>query len=94
MRPGWEQIVGERQQATQRIYGSIATFDDVAPLLDQYGVRLVYVGPLERATYDAQALAKFERAADAGELDVLYEADGVTIYAYRPQEAGREEGHP
>lgn len=94
MRPGWEQIVTERQQATQRIYGSLATFDDVAPLLDQYGVRLVYVGPLERATYDAQALAKFERAAHAGELEIVYEEPGVTIYAYTPQGAGREEGHP
>ncbi len=82
MRPGWEQVVTERQQATQRIYNSYGTLADVAPLLDQYGVRLIYVGPLERATYDAQALAKFERAADAGELDVVYEADGVTIYTY------------
>lgn len=94
MRPGWEQVVTERQQATQRIYNSYGTLADVAPLLDQYGVRLIYVGPLERATYDAQALAKFDRAADAGELDVVYEADGVTVYAYPAQGAGREEGHP
>ena len=73
-------MVTQRQEAANRIYSSLDTFDSVRPLLEQYGVSLIYVGPLERATYDVMALRKFEVAASDGTLEIVYEEDGVTIY--------------
>ncbi|HIE38477.1 MAG TPA: hypothetical protein EYP77_05305 [Anaerolineae bacterium] len=46
-------------------------------ILDQYGVRYVYVGPYERLYYDARGLSKF------GVMDglrLVYNRDGVKIY--------------
>jgi uncharacterized membrane protein len=47
-------------------------------LLDSHGVSFVYVGPVERDTYDPRALDKFERF-----MDVVYQQDAVTIYKVR-----------
>ena len=52
------------------------------PLLDKYHVQLIYIGDLERAYYDASALAKFDAAVQSGELTVIYQQSGVTIYRY------------
>jgi uncharacterized membrane protein len=81
MRPGWTEIVGHRQRAVADIYGRRGDYTAIAPLVEQYNVALIYVGPLERAMYPAAALAKFDRAAAAGELDVIYQSGAVTIYA-------------
>jgi len=48
-------------------------------LLDRYGIRYIYVGPVERARYPASGLAKFAQI-----LDPVYDAAGVTIYRYTP----------
>jgi YYY domain-containing protein len=50
------------------------SLDTVQPLLTQYGVRYVYVGPFERETYPASGLDKFNA------LPSVYDADGVAIY--------------
>jgi YYY domain-containing protein len=44
-------------------------------LLDKYDVTYVYVGPLERSTYEQRGLRKFGQF-----MDVVYENEGVTIY--------------
>jgi len=49
-------------------------------LLHKYGVSLVYVGPLERAVYDAGGFNKFEAMAETGVLHKIYDANGVQIY--------------
>jgi uncharacterized membrane protein len=49
-------------------------------LLRNYDVAYVYVGPLERAVYDANGLAKFNALAEAGQLGLVYDVDGVQIY--------------
>jgi YYY domain-containing protein len=56
------------------------TFDVQAAraLLEQYDVTYVYVGPLERSTYDPRGLEKLGRF-----MDVVYQNDGVTIYEIR-----------
>ncbi len=46
-------------------------------LLEEDGV----VGPLERAIYDEAELRKFEQSADDRELDIVFQASDVTIYA-------------
>jgi YYY domain-containing protein len=44
-------------------------------LLDKYDVTYVYVGPMERSTYEQRGLRKFGQF-----MDVVYENEGVTIY--------------
>ncbi len=70
-------IQGAREPDIEIIY---KTLDPQAALtlLDKYDITYVYVGPLERSTYGAGGLAKFERI-----MDVAYRSDGVTIYKVR-----------
>ena len=84
-RPGFGEMVRDRQGDIVRMLGETGSFESIRPLLDRYGVRLIYVGDLERAYYDASALAKFEAAAAAGELTIVYQAAGVTIYRYEAE---------
>jgi uncharacterized membrane protein len=53
-------------------------------------VQIVYVGALERATYPASALAKFDEAVGDGVLEVIYEENGVMIYFYGGPRESRE----
>lgn len=92
-RPGMERLVDWRYDDVTRIYEGLA-FEEIEPILQDYGVRLIYVGALERATYPAAALAKFDAAADAGDLDVIYEDNGVTLYAYDGPRDSREFSDP
>jgi len=85
-RPGFDPVVMQRIADVTTIYGGLGTFASVSPLLDKYHVQLIYVGELERATYGAEALSKFDvAAATSNLLDVLFQQDGVTIYSYVPQ---------
>lgn len=49
-------------------------------IIDRYNVDYVYVGPLERATYPAEGLAKFHASAD---WPPVYDRNGVTILRVR-----------
>src|SRR5699024_6966408 len=84
MRPGWTDLVSRRQDAVHRIYTSRADFASIEPLLTQYGVDLIYVGPVEHALYPAASLRKFETAVTNGDLAIIYQEGPVTIYAYDP----------
>ncbi|HET7056950.1 MAG TPA: DUF2298 domain-containing protein, partial [Thermomicrobiales bacterium] len=81
-RPGFGMMLEERRTDVQRMLGETTSFASIRPLLDKYHVRLIYIGDLERAYYDASALAKFEAAAQDGDLSVIYQGPGVTIYEY------------
>ncbi|MBA3276049.1 MAG: hypothetical protein H0T72_09650, partial [Chloroflexia bacterium] len=87
-------LIDWRYADVTEVYGSQAGFSEIEPILQDYGVRVIYVGALERATYPAEALAKFDEAADAGELDVIYEADDVTMYFYGGARDSREPSDP
>ncbi|HEX2171038.1 MAG TPA: DUF2298 domain-containing protein, partial [Dehalococcoidia bacterium] len=52
-------------------------------ILRQYGVRYVYVGPVEKAYYPAVGLSKFQQLVGRG-LRVAYDDRGVTIYEVTP----------
>lgn len=82
MRPGWTEVVDRRQAAVNEIFGSRGTFGSIDPLLRQYDVQLVYVGPVERATYSQASLQKFETAVEEGDLEKLYQSGSVTVYYY------------
>lgn len=81
-RPGYHTEVDRRVTDVAAIYGGPGDFTAIQPLLDRYHVELIYVGDLERAVYGDAALARFATAAEQGLLTVLYDAHGVTIYAY------------
>jgi uncharacterized membrane protein len=69
--------VDQRLRDVQLMYSSPSPAR-VTPLLEQYGVRYIIVGDLERAYYNAAGLAKFTQMTDT--LRPAYEQDGVTIY--------------
>ncbi len=52
-------------------------------LLQELHVGYVYVGRLERMLFDAKALGKFDRLAEAGDMRVVYRNPDVTIYEVR-----------
>lgn len=65
--------IGTREADVQRLYQSPG-LEAVRSILDQYGVRYVVVGPLERQKYGDAGLAKFR------DLLVAYASGDVTIY--------------
>jgi uncharacterized membrane protein len=79
--------VDQRQADVAAIYSDTVPFAAVEPLLQRYGVSLIYVGELERAIYPPKGLAKFRRAARNGEIDVIYQTEGITIYSYSASQA-------
>ncbi len=60
----------------------IPTADDI---LTHYGVDYIYVGGLERAYYAAEGLAKFDAMTADGLLNLIYDQNGVKIYAVNEQ---------
>jgi uncharacterized membrane protein len=74
--------VGSREEDIARIYET-GSWQETAALLDRYGVTYVYIGRLERSTYDVQ-LAKFER-----NLPVLFRQGETVIFGYAPADASR-----
>ncbi|MCC7163438.1 MAG: glycosyltransferase family 39 protein [Anaerolineae bacterium] len=74
------EIIDHRIGDIRTIYETGDT-DEALRLLRKYGVSLVYVGPLERAVYSGAGLEKFGDMADQGTLELIYDQNGVQIYA-------------
>jgi YYY domain-containing protein len=74
---GSYQIQSSREPDIETIFN---TLDPQAALtlLDKYDISYVYVGPVERSTYDPRGLDKFAQF-----LEVAYQNDMVTIYKVR-----------
>jgi uncharacterized membrane protein len=72
---GHEDILGQRLDAVSQIYTN-PDEATVKQLLREYSVRLIYVGTAERQVYPTANLSRF-----AAFLPVVYNRDGVTIYA-------------
>ncbi|MEW5987563.1 MAG: DUF2298 domain-containing protein, partial [Chloroflexota bacterium] len=72
-------LVQNRIQAVNGLYNTIDA-QQALSILNQYGVQYVYVGPLERAYYSPDGIAKFDLMAAAGQLREVYRNEGVTIY--------------
>ncbi len=89
-RPGMDRLVNWRHADITTVYGGEGDFASIEPILQDYGVQVIYVGPLERATYPPEALAKFDQAVADGQLTMLYQQDGVTIYQYNGPRVPRE----
>jgi len=54
--------------------------DDARQVLDRYRVKYIIVGPMERAAYASDSLAKFDGMVNDGRLARVYQNEGVTIY--------------
>lgn len=67
----------KRKPDIEKIYGSLDARAALT-LVDKYDIKYVYVGPLERGSYPAAALDKFNYI-----MDVVYEQGAVTIYKRR-----------
>ncbi len=59
-----------------------------ANFLRKYDVRYIIVGPMERAYYPAEGLAKFDQWAAQGLLKIAHQNPGVTIYEVTPAITG------
>jgi uncharacterized membrane protein len=73
------EFITERGVRVSEFY---STPDDVVAedFLREFDVRYVVVGPMERAYYPVDGLAKLERMTTDGRLRVVYQNPGVTIY--------------
>jgi uncharacterized membrane protein len=63
--------------------------DWAADFLRKYDARYVVVGPMERAYYPPEGLAKFDTMVARGLLTVAYHNPGVTIYEVTSALAGQ-----
>lgn len=81
-RPGMDRLVNWRQADINAIYGDAVPFETIAPMLQDYGVQIIYIGPLERAAYNEAGLAKFPQAVADGVLQELYNENGVVMYYF------------
>ena len=75
--------VGERTRLGQEFFQTT----DIArtrALIDELGVRYIYVGPLERILMAEESLRKFDILAENGELAVVFDNGPVRIYRVAP----------
>jgi YYY domain-containing protein len=72
--------VDERKRDVDTLYGA-ATFAEVQPLLDKYGVTYIVVGYLEEQKYGTGGgLAKFSSAVQAGQLQLAFSQGKTAVY--------------
>ncbi len=65
-----------RFEDVERLFKT-TSMTEVAEIVEKYGVTYIYVGPLERRTYDAAALAKFESLPVAFKSAATEDDDGT-----------------
>ncbi len=75
--------VDDRRIDVQTAY-STPVPEEALGILERYDVRYIYVGPYERLYYDAQGLAKFDAMVADGDLELVYNRNGVKIYEVLP----------
>ncbi len=71
---GDAEAFGGREDKIRVLYQA-PTWTEAQPILDEFNIQYVYVGPMETGLYGADGLGKFARF-----MKVIYQADGVTIY--------------
>jgi len=70
---------GSRAEDIDRLYRT-RDWDEARAILDRYGIRYVYIGLLERTTYDPVITRKFDVF-----MEKLYDQNDVTIYGRRTE---------
>ncbi|MCK5654086.1 MAG: hypothetical protein KAH98_03020, partial [Dehalococcoidia bacterium] len=72
----------ERVRDVDMIYNTLDN-DEALALLAKYDVEYIYIGNLERESYESEGLQKF--AGHPEEYELIYENEGVTIYRVREE---------
>lgn len=75
----WEEV-GERERAVMMIYNTWDN-DEALALLAKYKVEYIYIGNLERESYEIEGLQKF--ATQPKYYEPVYENEGVIIFEVR-----------
>ena len=75
--------VSARDADVQQVY-STSDVNEMLRLLSHYRVQYVYVGPIERAAYGEQGVAKFDLLTGQY-FDIAYQNAGVKIFEVRPE---------
>jgi uncharacterized membrane protein len=70
---------GTRREDIERLYLT-KEWEEAQAILEQYSIEYVYVGPLERSTYSALVMRKFDTY-----MDKLFDQADVTIYGRRTE---------
>ncbi len=63
-----------REPDIEQLYATTSPTEALT-LLERYGIRYVYIGPVEQSRYPAAGLAKFAQL-----MELVYDANGVKIY--------------
>ena len=77
-RNDWD-LIRRRAKDVSSIYNTLSK-QAALDLIDQYDVRYIVVGDLERIYYLPHGVAKFERMVEDGTLELAYANDRTTIY--------------
>ena len=77
-RNDWD-LIQRRARDVSAIYNTLSK-NAALDLIDQYGVRYVVVGDLERIYYLPHGIEKFDQMVNDGTLELAYANDGATIY--------------
>jgi YYY domain-containing protein len=72
-------IIDRRIQDVKTLYNTV-NVSDAVKMLARFHVSYIYVGPMEHAFYEEQGLAKFDRMAQAGLLELVHDNGQVKIY--------------
>jgi YYY domain-containing protein len=76
-RYGWQ--TGPRRSQAEEFWRT-TDLGEAQQLMAELGIDYIYLGQLERIVYPVEGLAKFERMAEDGLLEVVYSNEQVTIY--------------
>ncbi len=72
-------LVNQRERDVDQLYNTPDPWL-AKEILDRYEVSLVYLGDLERITYEPVGIQKFKKMAELGLLHPVYTNEGVNIY--------------
>ncbi|HIQ04690.1 MAG TPA: hypothetical protein EYH31_03240, partial [Anaerolineae bacterium] len=81
-RYGWQ--VGERDGIAREFF-STSDINRARQIIRDLHISYIYIGKLERTVYPPDGIAKFDRMADMGLLEVVFRNQEVTIYRVKPQ---------
>jgi uncharacterized membrane protein len=73
------QLVSSRIEEVNTLF-TTPDKEQALAILDKYKVKYIYAGQLERAYYPPEGLAKFEKLAEEGALEIVYQDSTTTIY--------------
>jgi len=75
----WGSQTGPRSHEADTLFNG-PDVNQAQRIIDDLYIRYIYIGQLERNYYNAAGLEKFERMAQSGYLQAVFQNEGVTIY--------------